>query len=327
MVGHRVEQRVDRGQAVERLAAQVLEHRRDVARVGDQQVARAHAQAQHHVRVEAEDVIQRQRADGDDLLALGHLAQRRLVPGVGLQDVGDEIAMQQHRTLADACGAAGVLKHRDVVGPHPDRLERGAPALRHRVVEAHGAGQLERRHHLLDVAHDDVDERALEQAQHVAHRGEDHLLRRHVLEHVLQRGGEVLDDDDGLGARILQLVLELARRVQRVDVDDDQAGAQQARDDDRILRHVGHHDRDAIALRQAQRLRVGREGTRHLVDQPEAEVLAHELVGRQVGVLREAVVQQFDQRGVFVRLQMRCHPFGVVLQPGAFHLVSGVRGL
>jgi hypothetical protein len=29
--------------------------------------------------------------------------------------------------------------------------------------------------------------------------------------HLLQRGGEVLDDDDGLGAGVLELVLQLAR--------------------------------------------------------------------------------------------------------------------
>ena len=47
-------------------------------------------------------------------------------------------------------------------------------------------------------------------------------------QHLLQRLGEVLDDDDGLGAGVLQLVLELARRVERVDVHHHVAGAQDA---------------------------------------------------------------------------------------------------
>jgi len=326
MIGHRVEQRVDGRQAVERLALQVLEHRRDVARIGDEDVAAAHAQPQHHVRVESEDVIQRQRADGDHLYTRFHLLHRRLVPGVGLQHVGHEVAMQQHRALADARGAAGVLQHRDVLGTDPGRPERGAAPDGDRVVEAHGAGQVEGRHHLLHAPHHVVDDGALDQAQHVTHGRENHLLRGHRVQHVLQRGGEVLDDDDGLGARVLQLVLELARRVERVHVDHHQARAQQARHHHRVLRHVGHHDRDAIAPRQPQRLRVGRERARQLVDQPEAVVLAHELVCGQIGVLRETGVQQFDQRCVFVRVHMRRHPCWVVLQPVAFHLVSGVRG-
>ena len=266
VVGHRVEERVHRREAVELLALQLLEHGRQVARIGDQDVGAAHAHRQHHVRVEAEDVIDRQRADGDDLLAVRDLLQRRLVPGLGLQDVGDEVAMQQHRALAHAGGAAGVLQHRDVVGADLGRLERLAAALRERVVEAHRAGQVERRHHLLHLAHDVVDDQRLRKAEHVAHRGEDDLLGRHRRHHLLQHAGEVLDDDDRLGARVLQLVLELARRVERVDVDDDEPGTQDRRHRDRVLRHVGHHHRDAVALGEALRLQPGGERARGLVD-------------------------------------------------------------
>ncbi len=46
---------------------------------------------------------------------------------------------------------------------------------------------------------------------------------------LLQDIGEVLDDDDGPGAGILQLVLQLARRVQRIDVHHRHSGAQDAR--------------------------------------------------------------------------------------------------
>ena len=67
----------------------------------------------------------------------------------------------------------------------------------------------------------------------------------------LQRAGEILEDDDRLGAGVLQLVLELARRVQRIDVDHDHAGAQDAEQRDRVLQQVGRHDGDAIALRHA----------------------------------------------------------------------------
>ncbi len=66
-------------------------------------------------------------------------------------------------------------------------------------------------------------------------------------------------------ARILELVLELARRVQRVDVDHHVAGAQDGGHHHRILRHVGHHDGHAVALDQAQALQVGRKGAAQAV--------------------------------------------------------------
>ena len=54
------------------------------------------------------------------------------------------------------------------------------------------------------------------------------LHARVLLSTCSQRGGEVLEDDDRLGAGILELVLELARRVERIDVHHRHAGAQDA---------------------------------------------------------------------------------------------------
>ena len=79
-------------------------------------------------------------------------------------------------------------------------------------------------------------------------------------QHLLQRVGEVLQHHDDLGARIVQLVLELARGVLRVDVDHRVAGAQRAEQGHRVLQQVGHHDRHPVALAQPQRLlQVGAE--------------------------------------------------------------------
>ena len=265
-------------------------------------------------------MIQRQRAHGEDLLAGCDLLQRRLVPGLGLQQVGHQIAVQQHRALADTGGAAGVLQHRDVVGPDLGRGVGLAPALRQCVVEAHRLRQRIGRHHLLHLAHDVVDDRALDQAQHVAHRGEQHLLGRHGIDHLRQRGGEVLQDHDRLGAGVLELVLELARRVQRVDVDHHVAGPQDRRHRHRVLRHVGQHHRDAVALVQAQRLQVGRQRARRVVDLAERHRLAHEDVGRQRAVLDEALLHQRDQRRVQRDVDLCRHARGVLLQPDLFHL-------
>ena len=78
-------------------------------------------------------------------------------------------------------------------------------------------------------------------------------------DHLLHGGGEILQHDDRLGAGILELMLELARGVERIDVDHRIAGAQHGRDRDRILQHVRHHQRDARALLQALALQLGAE--------------------------------------------------------------------
>ena len=49
-------------------------------------------------------------------------------------------------------------------------------------------------------------------------------------------------------ARVVELVLELAWRVQRVDVDLHAAGAGDAQEGDREGQQVRHHDGDAVAL-------------------------------------------------------------------------------
>jgi hypothetical protein len=123
------------------------------ARVGDQQIAAPHAHRQHHIRVETEDMINRQRTDGEDLLALRNAFEGRLVPGLALQDVGDQIAVEQHSALADPRGAAGVLQHRDVIRPGLGGCEGLATPLGQRIIEAHGTWQFKRGHHFFDVTH------------------------------------------------------------------------------------------------------------------------------------------------------------------------------
>ncbi len=322
VVRHRVEERVDGREAVELLALQLLEDGGQVARVRDQDVGSAHPHRQHDVRVEAEDVIDRQRADRHDLLAGGDLLQRRLVPRLGLQDVGDEVPVQQHRALADPGRAAGVLEHGDVVGPDLHRRRRLAPALRERVVEAHRAGQVERRHELLGLPHDVVDDQRLRKAEHVSHRREHDLLGRHRRDHLLQHAREVLEDDDRLGARVLQLVLELARRVERVDVDDHQPGAQDRGDRDRVLRHVRHHHRDAVALGESLGLQPAGERRRRAIDLAKGDRAPHELVRDAIGVAAEALVEQRDQRGVLVHVDLGRDAGGILLQPDLFHRVT-----
>ena len=70
-------------------------------------------------------------------------------------------------------------------------------------------------------------------------------------DHFLQHMREVLDDHDDGGAGIAELMLELARGVQRIGIDDGEAGAQRAVNGDGVLQGVRHHHGDAIAFLEA----------------------------------------------------------------------------
>ena len=252
----RVVERVDRREARHLVLLQLLDEARDVARVRDQQVAAAGAHGEQEAGRQREDVIERQRADDHQAVVLRHVLDRRLQPRVVLQHVRQDVAMEQGGALRDAGGAAGVLQEGDVITGERRLAEGLGAAGGERGVERDRLRQREGRHHLLHAADDEVDDHALE-AEQVAHRGEDHVLDLGLADHLLQRGGKILDDDDGFRAGVVQLVLELARRVERVDVHDREAGAQDRRGGDRVLQDVRQHDGDARALLQAEVLQVG----------------------------------------------------------------------
>jgi hypothetical protein len=105
-------------------------------------------------------------------------------------------------------------------------------------------------------------------------------------------------------------VFELARRVQRIDVDHRVAGAQDGRNGDRILQHVRHHDGHARARLQATALQPGAQALGIRVDFGIGEVFVHADIRIAVGVLVEGLFQQLHQRTVLTRIDSVCMPGG-----------------
>ncbi len=280
----------------------------------------ADAHAEQAASRQREDVIERQRRDDGHLLHRLALLERRLQPGLVLQHVGDDVAVEQRGALGNTRGAAGVLQEGDVVRLDVGLLQGHAPAGGDGVVELDGARQSERRHHLLHLAHDQIDDWALGEAQQVAHAGEHDVLDRRLAEHVLQRLGEILYDDDGLGAGVLELVLELARRVERIDIHHREAGAQDAGDAHRVLQHVRHHNGHAVAARQALALQVGAHRLGHLVELAVGQLLVHADVRAAILVFGEAFLKQRHQRGVLRRVDLGRYAGWVVLEPNLVHV-------
>ena len=69
---------------------------------------------------------------------------------------------------------------------------------------------------------------------------------------LLQGDGKVLNDDNGFGAGVFELMFKLSWGVQRVDVDHHKTCSQDGGNGHWVLRHIGHHDGDAIAFFQTQ---------------------------------------------------------------------------
>lgn len=78
------------------------------------------------------------------------------------------------------------------------------------------------------------------------------MLNLGAIERVLRGSGEVVEDDQRLRARIFQLVMQFARRIQRIGVHYRQAEAQRTEQRDRILQQVRQHDREAVAFLQPE---------------------------------------------------------------------------
>ncbi len=291
-----------------------------VARVGDQDVERAGAHAQQAAGDEGEDVIERQGADDGELAGEVLALEPRLHPRLRRQQVGDDGVMQQRRALGDAGRAAGVLQHRHVAGADVGTREGHRTAGRYGVVEFGVTGQREGRHHLAHGAHDEVDDQALGKAQKVAHRGDDDVLHRGAAPSpACSVAGEVLQHDHGLGAGVLQLMGELARGVERIDVDGDQAGAQHGGQRHRILQHVGHHDRHARALREAPVLQPGGQRLGQRVDVAEGDGLVHADIGALIAELGEALLEQRHDAGIDRRIDVRRHSWRIAFQPEPIH--------
>ena len=188
-------------------------------------------------------MVERERRHGDFPAFFEGLAD----PDAHLLNVGDQIAVCEDRALRDAGRAARVLEERDVGVPDLVRGEAARGALRERFAEADRVRDRIGRHHLLHVLHDEVDERALEEGEEVAHGGRHDVAAVGVGQGAFEGLREVFDDDDRFGAGVLQRVVNFARRVERVDVHDDEARAQARVDGDDVLKEVRHHDGDAVA--------------------------------------------------------------------------------
>jgi hypothetical protein len=218
----------------------------------------------------------------------------------------------------------GVLQDSQVVRPQGDRAQGQAGPGGQRLIKAHRLRQLKGRHQLFDLAHHMVDQSAFEPAQAVAHGAQHHMANGRLRQALLQCGGKIFDDENRLGAGIVELVLQLTRRVQGVDVNDHKAGPQNSRHRDRVLQYIGQHHSHPVPAGQTQGLQVSRQGQTLAIELGVAELFAHRGESNLVTVAPESFFKQAHQRPIGVNVNVCRHSDGISRQPRTIcHETSG----
>jgi hypothetical protein len=225
-----------------------------------------------------------------------------------------QFAVSEHGRLGDARRPAGVLQERDVLRAELHRIELQAQPRRQRALESGRARHLPSGDLLAHVSDHDVHDHPAREAQKIADPGHQYVLQARPRQHLLQHMGEIFEDDDDFGARVLQLMLELARGVQRIDVHDRHARPQNAEQGDGILQHVGHHHGDPVAMRQSRLLlQPRREGPAQGVELRIAQRGAEAPVGDTIAVGRTGFLEHFPERSVLVRVDVAGHAGRIML--------------
>ncbi len=230
-----------------------------------------------------------------------------------------EIAVGQHGPLGHPGGAAGVLQEGQVVVAEDHRFGRLPASLGKGGGEVDGPGERPGRHQLLGMAHHPVDQHPLRKSEHFPHGRHDHVTDGRVADDLLQGMGEVFDDDDGRGARILQLVLQLPRGVEGVAVDHHTARPQGAEQGHRILEQIGHHQRHPIPLAQASGLQPAGELPRAGIQVRVAQLPPHADERRLTGITTAGLIHQGNQGRTVVDGDVGGHPRRVAVEPDLVH--------
>ena len=287
--------------AVQRACAQDLDEAVHVARIGDQPVLRADRVVGDEVHHQREDVVERQRGDHHLLPGAHGIRHERLE----LLGIGDQVAVRQRGALRKPGGSAGILQEEEIVAAQRHRREGELRALRERIGERDGV--------LEPCVHRRTGQR---RAGAVAEPDADDLLDRGLADDLGERRRHAVEDDDGLDAGVVELMLELARRIERVHVHLHGAGADDAQHGEREGRDVGQHHRDAIALLHAElALQVGRELARQPIGVGIGQRLAEAAKRGPVGEALHGGLEHLQHRAMRVRIDLARNFFAIGGEP------------
>ena len=254
--------------------------------------------AHHHADREGIDVEVR---NDDQITLLAADGVHRVRPRDRLHDVREDIAVRQHRALRRPRRSAGVLQNGEIIGRNTGRSTSGGRPLRQEVGKGERAVDGRRRRCSGCIFCD---------------RRDDDLLDRRLGAHVLRHRRERVERNQHPGRRIDGDDEEFARRVARVDVDDDGAEPEDRKGRDDVLRAVRQHDRDAVAFTDPQARQRRRKRVRAHLQIAERELRPEKMRCHSVRPVDGRDREDVGERTPGVR-HARPHPVVVVPLPGA----------
>ncbi len=206
-------------------------------------------------------------------------------------------------------------------GSHPRVPDREPGAPRQHLAEAGRADDAPCRDEALHALHHEIDQRPLDRRKQVPDLRRDHEAQVRLRERLLQRVSEVLEHDDRRRPGIRELVLELRRGVERIDIDHGHAGAQRTEQGDRVLQQVGQHDGDALALVQPAlqvRGEIPGKPVELAVGNRDPHIRKRGLIPKP----HAALLEQIPERCAGPRIDLGGHARRVGLEPDPFHEIT-----
>ena len=141
--------------------------------------------------------------------------------------------------------------------------------------------------------------------------------------------GEHVDGDDRFRPCVREHMRHLGGGVERVDIDEDAAGLEDSKGDDRIGEAVRRLDRDARSgLKAKATAQIGGEGVGKAIDVGKAEARRHAVrhdggEGPRRAAPRRQVARGLSEQPIGRRLDFRADARGIVPQPRHLRGVGG----
>jgi hypothetical protein len=149
--------------------------------------------------------------------------------------------MRQCGALRNARSPAGILQEQQVVATQGHWLEREIGAFSESIRKRD------------DIGESGVDVRTGNRgAGAVAQTNVDHSLDRCPVDNFSERRRDAVEDNNNFDAGVVQLVFKFARRIERIDIHLDGAGADDPQQGKRKGRDIGKHDGNAVSLLYAK---------------------------------------------------------------------------
>ena len=238
-----------------------------------------------------------------------------------LQHIGADIAMTEDGTFCQTGRAACILQQGSIVTCQLDWFERICCTLLQGRLKSDGIWNAVFRHHFFHFADDKVQQRALNHAEHLADRRDNHMFDLRTRQHQLQRIGKVLQHDNRGRTAVFQLMLQLARRIKRIGIHCHQTCLQNTEKRNRILQNVRHHNRHTLAARQFQYvLQVRRKIGRQLAHFGISQRFAHVLKSRFIREFLNTLTEYVADGAVLRNIDFRVYALFVAFEPEFFHI-------